>query len=62
MSPKRLGYALAAFIGALLGGLVGFAGSMWGGIEVFVPVCTILGAVFGLALAYIVELIILAIY
>ena len=49
-------------MGGLLGAFAGFVASMWGGIEVFLPVFTIAGAMLGISLAYIIELIILAIY
>jgi hypothetical protein len=62
MNAKRLGYALSALMGGLLGAFAGFVASMWGGIEVFLPVFTIAGAMLGISLAYIIELIILAIY
>jgi hypothetical protein len=62
MNAKRAGYALSSLIGSLLGGFFGFVASMWGGIEVIVPGCAVLGAMFGIAVAYVIELIILGIY
>lgn len=56
MWSRKLLYMLSLTCGVLAGGAFGLAASGWGGIEVILPLCLVVGALLGYAIGYLIDL------
>jgi hypothetical protein len=56
MWSRKLLYVLLVAFGAISGGTLGLAASMWGGIEIILPFCVVVGGSLGYSAAYLIDL------